>query len=87
MDVAKKTLTAFRLDPELLERIDRAAGEGNRSRFIVMACEAALRSLEDQGDEKADVKPYRCPDEKCRMRAKSARAVCPAHGRAVVKND
>jgi hypothetical protein len=81
-----KTLTAFRLDDELLERIDKAADKGNRSRFIVMACEAALRGLEDSNEEVADVKPFRCPDDSCGMRARSVRAVCPTHGRAVVKN-
>lgn len=70
----------MRFEPELIARVDRVAGDGQRTAFVERAIDKALAEYELFHGPKV---VYRCPFylQGCGFEATSDKARCPTHGR------
>ena len=74
----KKHPYNLRFYKHLIERVDRVAGEGNRTAFIEAAIDERLARFES-------MPRFECPVPECGFTAEGEKAVCPSHGRKVVR--
>lgn len=84
MRAENRKMVTFRLDPHLLERVDRARGAQTRTGFLETALDRHLAEFEEftpapeLGAEQGDAK---CPVPDCEFSTPEPGKLCPWHNR------